>query len=65
MSASSATTLTELTEGRGPVVATHLFDLERAKRCYDLSYAQGTGILKRWNDGQFDPMPGDGPNRRR
>jgi NTE family protein len=28
----------------------NLFDLDRAKRCYDLSYAQGTGILRRWND---------------
>lgn len=28
----------------------NLFDLERAKRCYELSYAQGTGILRRWRD---------------
>ncbi len=25
-----------------------LFQLERARRCYDLSYAQGQGILARW-----------------
>jgi hypothetical protein len=28
----------------------NLFDLERARRCYDLSYAQGCGILRRWNE---------------
>lgn len=27
---------------------TQLFDLDRAKKCYDLSYAQGSGILHRW-----------------
>ena len=33
----------------------HLFDLERAKRCYDLAYAQGTGILNNWNDAYMAP----------
>lgn len=28
----------------------NLFDLDRARRCYDLSYAQGCGILRRWNE---------------
>jgi NTE family protein len=28
----------------------NLFDLDRAKRCYELSYAQGTGILRRWTE---------------
>jgi NTE family protein len=28
----------------------NLFDIERAKRCYELSYAQGTGILQRWRE---------------
>lgn len=29
-------------------IPTQLFDMDRAKRCYDLSYAQGSGILARW-----------------
>lgn len=29
----------------------NLFELDRAKRCYDLAYAQGTGILRRWREG--------------
>ena len=28
----------------------NLFDLDRAKRCYELSYAQGSGILRRWTE---------------
>ncbi|MSW21117.1 MAG: hypothetical protein F2873_09460 [Actinobacteria bacterium] len=28
----------------------NLFDLDRAKRCYRLAYAQGTGILQRWRE---------------
>lgn len=31
---------------------THLFDIDRARRCYDLSYAQGSGILQRWQAGR-------------
>ena len=27
---------------------TRLFDLDTARRCYDLSYAQGAGVLRRW-----------------
>jgi len=30
----------------------NLFDLDRAKRAYDLSYAQGAGILRRWGEQQ-------------
>lgn len=29
----------------------HLFDNDRARRCYTLAYAQGAGILERWNAG--------------
>lgn len=28
----------------------HLFDAERARRCYDLAYEQGAGILARWGE---------------
>ena len=28
----------------------NLFDIDRAKRCYELSYAQGAGILQRWRE---------------
>lgn len=30
----------------------NLFDLDRARRCYELAYAQGSGILRRWQDTQ-------------
>ncbi|MSW21634.1 MAG: hypothetical protein F2873_12135 [Actinobacteria bacterium] len=34
----------------------NLFDLDRAKRCYELAYAQGTGILHRWRESR-PPTP--------
>ena len=37
---------------------THLFDLDRARRCYDLAYAQGAGILKRWSEGGYPSTGG-------
>ena len=33
-----------------------LFSIDRAKRCYDLAYAQAAGILSRWGD-EYAPPP--------
>jgi NTE family protein len=37
--------IAELARGPG-----QLFDADRARQCYDIAYAQGTGILARWTD---------------